>query len=527
MKDKNNFLDSNTMLAILLSFLFFFGWQLYTDKGKVEEAKKPVAEVAQDNKAAVANSNEDINSKTLDNKVMEQPEQTLSFDLPKVSGVISSRGFGFKKIELKDYKNRKNETVTYISDGLDSIFATLINDKAPTFTMELLEPNRIAGKAQSESFKIEKHIKINSDQYFADIEIVFSPLNGVFTNEVKTSISQIFEKIESSFLSPNYEVNEFYVYNSDGKQRENASGDKAIDEVHKSAKISSLGSHYFTLAMFDESDVLGTARMQYTPQNSIGKMQVQHSTVERKESYTFKYKAYFGPKKFDILSNIDSEMSGIINYGFFGYFGKFLLAILVWIQKLVSNWGFAVIGLTIVVRILLLPIMISSYKSMKKMQKIQPQLKLIRDKYKEDPQKMNLETMQLMKREKANPVGGCLPMLIQIPIFFALYQVIGNSIELYQAPFILWIKDLSSKDPFYVLPLLVGIMFFIQQRISPKPADPAQAKMMMFMPFLFTFFMISVPSGLNLYIFVSTVFGILQQLFFMKDKAARVDVSAV
>ena len=203
----------------------------------------------------------------------------------------------------------------------------------------------------------------------------------------------------------------------------------------------------------------------------------------------------------------------------FGWIGRHILTLLKWFYSLVGNWGLAIILLTILVRALVLPFNLMSYKSMKAMQKIQPEMQRIREKYKEDAQKMNLEVMQLMKTHRVNPLGGCLPMFLQLPIFFALYQVLGQSIELYQAPFVFWIHDLSLKDPFYVLPVLMGITLFLQQKLTPSTLDPAQAKILMFMPLMFTFFMVSLPSGLTLYIFVSGVFGILQQFYFMRDRA--------
>lgn len=163
---------------------------------------------------------------------------------------------------------------------------------------------------------------------------------------------------------------------------------------------------------------------------------------------------------------------------------------------------------------------------MRTMAKIQPQIKSLRERYKDDTQRLNQEMLTLMKENKANPLGGCLPMLLQIPIFFALYQVIGQSIELYKAPFALWIQDLSSKDPFFVLPILMGVTMFIQQKITPNNMDPAQQKVMMFMPIIFCFLMFSLPSGLTLYIFISSVFGILQQVYFTKEKNVALTVKS-
>ena len=154
------------------------------------------------------------------------------------------------------------------------------------------------------------------------------------------------------------------------------------------------------------------------------------------------------------------------------------------------------------------------------MQKIQPKLKLLKERLKDDPQKMNMETMALMKSEGANPLGGCLPMLAQIPVFFALYSVLGVSIELYKAPFILWIKDLSFQDPYYVLPVLVSGLFFLQTKLTPSAMDPNQKKVMMFMPLFFGLVMLSMPAGLMVYFLTNNLFGIGQQFYINKEKTA-------
>ena len=153
---------------------------------------------------------------------------------------------------------------------------------------------------------------------------------------------------------------------------------------------------------------------------------------------------------------------------------------------------------------------------MKNMQKIQPLLTSVREKHKEDPTKMNQEVMALMKEHKVNPLGGCLPILLQLPIFIALYQVLGQSIEMYQAPFMWWIQDLSLKDPFFVLPVLMGVTMYLQQKFTPTTLDPTQAKIMMFMPVVFALFMVALPSGLTLYIFISTLFAVIQQKILMQ-----------
>ena len=147
-------------------------------------------------------------------------------------------------------------------------------------------------------------------------------------------------------------------------------------------------------------------------------------------------------------------------------------------------------------------------------------LKEVKERYKDDPQKANVETMAIMKREGANPLGGCLPMFAQIPVFFALYSVLGQSIELYKSPFAFWIQDLSYQDPYFVLPILVSLLFFLQMKFTPSAMDENQKKIMMFMPLMFGVFMISMPSGLTLYFVVNTIFGIGQQWLFHPKKVA-------
>ncbi|MBI4124473.1 MAG: membrane protein insertase YidC [Deltaproteobacteria bacterium] len=199
-----------------------------------------------------------------------------------------------------------------------------------------------------------------------------------------------------------------------------------------------------------------------------------------------------------------------------------MLYLLKFFYQLIHNYGVAIILLTILVKILLNPINRKSLASMKGMQAIQPRLKELRQKYGEDKQKLNQETMQLFKNNKINPMGGCLPMLLQIPIYIALYKVLWSSVELYHAPFFWFYKDLSAPDPFFVTPLLLGITMFIQTKMTPTATvDPMQQKMMLMMPLMFCLFMVFLPMGLGLYILVNTLMTILQQWMYKKEIRMR------
>jgi len=180
----------------------------------------------------------------------------------------------------------------------------------------------------------------------------------------------------------------------------------------------------------------------------------------------------------------------------------------------VGNWGFAIVLLTLLVRVLLLPAVIPQFKNMAKQRALKPEIDKINELYKDDREKKGAAMMELWRKHKVNPLGGCLPVLLQMPIFFALYQTLSTSIELYHAPFVLWWTDLSSPDPFYVLPIALGALMFIQQKLTPIQMDAAQAKVMLYaMPLMMTFFMLLLPTGLCLYMVTSSAVGITQQRY--------------
>jgi YidC/Oxa1 family membrane protein insertase len=238
---------------------------------------------------------------------------------------------------------------------------------------------------------------------------------------------------------------------------------------------------------------------------------------------------YAGPKEYERLAALG--LDGTINFGGFPLPRKYgglpmewlgipILRLLKWIYSYVHNYGIAIIVVTIVSRALLYPLTVKSFRSMKAMQALAPQINALRSKYKSDPQRLQRETMELYRKHNVNPVGGCLPMVAQVPIFYALYLALSVSVELQNAGFIcfgrmfgvdLWICDLASHDPTYVLPIFMGISMFVQQKMTPTAADPRQAKMMLVMPFVFTFMFLNLPSGLVLYWFVSNVLQVLQQ----------------
>ncbi len=225
---------------------------------------------------------------------------------------------------------------------------------------------------------------------------------------------------------------------------------------------------------------------------------------------------YAGPKEYDRLKAFDKGFEHIIDFGWFSIVAMPLFWVLKFFYKFFGNYGWSIIVLTIVTRVPFIPILHKSQQSMKKMQKIQPLMAELKEKYKNDAVKLQKETMAIYKKHKVNPIGGCLPMFLQIPVFIALYNVLLRAIELRGAPFILWITDLSVKDPYYVLPIVMGLTMVLQQRMTPSAMDPKQAKIMMFMPIIFTIMFLKFASGLVIYWLVNNTLGIIQQYFVNK-----------
>jgi len=256
--------------------------------------------------------------------------------------------------------------------------------------------------------------------------------------------------------------------------------------------------------------------------SGLAALRVPVEGTERRLSLT----VYAGPKDLDALRSYGRGFDSAIDYGAmarpFAFFARILLYVMRWFERVANNWGVAIILLTVLVKLLLYPLTAKSVASMNQMRKLQPEIEKLKAKHGSDREKLNLATMQLYQQHKVNPLGGCLPMLLQLPIWFALYATLQTSVELYREPF-LWMKDLTRHDPYFILPIAMGVSSFIMQKISPQPADNTQAKMMLyFMPGFFTILMLFVPGGLTLYIFVNNVLSIAQQQIMMKRQAAAV-----
>ncbi len=363
------------------------------------------------------------------------------------------------------------------------------------------------------SASIAKRMTFDNDSYVVDFEIETSGLPDPYIVTLGTNFG-VTEWNEKSFIGINGPAT--FINGEINK-------DSPETEETREGGIGwvALQDKYFISALIpDVSDDAGIAegRVKVLPRGE--KVFSAGVVVDSLQgSQVSNYRLYAGPKSYNGLRELNVGLEDTIDFGWFIY-GSWalvravalpLFSVLSFLYDYTHNYGFAIILLTIGVKILFAPLTYKAYVSMKAMSKLQPKMMEIQKKYKDDKQKMNIEVMNLYKNEKVNPVGGCLPILLQMPVFISLFNILYMTVELRQAPFMLWISDLSLPDPFFVLPVLMGVSMFIQQKIQPTPMDPRHAKIMLMLPFFLTFIFLNFASGLVLYWVVNNVLTIAQQ----------------
>lgn len=476
--------QKRAFLAVILSGIVLFGWQTYfapsvdlQDEVR-EQAVVPAAKVQ-----------ENLKEVNVVNKAVNVSSQLFEVKSPKHS-VVFGNDFSFKNYESSNAVFEFGDIL-----GVDS-----------SFKIQVIDNNNVKDIA----FGI---MKDSTDVSFKGFDPALGiEMQGILLDNGKFSVSLRSKKpyrfrvsIQSSEASlDNRQVRQFLFF---GKEvdRVDVSSDETAEGNYKWLALD-FNYHIFSMIFKDK---------QLAKYTTTEKGLMVFDTLT--ETNDFSSDFVFAKKNYDDLAKLGDKMELSVDFGIFGIIAVPILRGLQFVHKYIPNYGLALIVLTILIRLILFPLQFKSFKSMKKMQKIQPELKSLREKFKDDPQRMQKETMSLFKKSGANPMSGCLPLVAQMPVFFAFYQVLYNAVELVGAPFAFWITDLSIKDPYYVLPVLMGIAFFFQTKLNPSQTiDPAQQKIMAIMPLFFCFIMKDLPAGLNLYIFVSTVFGISQQLFVYK-----------
>lgn len=525
-------MEKRLLLAIILSFSVLFLYQLVFVKKEPPQQpfSEPVVEIEPAAEQKPAPEPQDIPREDSTEQEFQateaETEEDVIVDTPLYRAVWDNRGAQLKSWKLKEYKNDQEENLELVSSRAallgryplrlltdDPEFDKMINEARYTFSRANLglragEEGELRFEfATDTGTRAEKVFTFHGDSYVVDIQI------NLWRNGQKISPRLVWgpsfgnlseEEMKKRIGGGGAGVT---VYAGGKVTHHEERRYKLEDSLYNFADWVAYDSNYFAAVFLAPPQKMGAAFRR----EEADQVPAFYLAMDIPE------KSYFGPKDVDRLKAFDPSAKKIIRFGFFGWMAEILHTAIKAIHNVFPNWGFSIIILTVIIKILFFPLTYSSTKSMAKMQELQPKMKAIRAKYKKAKQdiaqrrKMNEEIMKLYKEHGVNPAGGCLPILIQLPIFWGFFRMLAISLEFRKSPFIFWIQDLSARDPFYVTPILMGITQYISQKMTPTSADPTQQRMMMIMPVVMTIFFMNFSSGLVLYWLTNNVLQIGQQ----------------
>jgi YidC/Oxa1 family membrane protein insertase len=509
-------MEKNTLLAILFSSLFLIAWWFFA---------QPRPQPAQTNQAVTKQGT--IVPSTPAVRTAPEPaaavaEQEIVVENENVRAVFTTAGAAVKHWYLKE-KNGATDLVMAPGSLPFSTFSNL-----PYRVVEQTGSRIVFAADSPQGWSITKTYdlatnylntltvditKRNAGAPQPTLELSWGPGLGTDIKEHKDNLSQI-----RALGFPVQKPRELHKF----KPGEYPAGDfkwVAVDNRYfLAAFILTPASNISTVSVYKNTkkDPAGLILISPVPPN------------DAKRSYQVQF--YLGPKGRDHLRSLKLDLDETIDFGFFGFLGKLVLNVLLLLHKWLGNYGWAIIVLTVLLQIIVLPLTVKSFKASAAMKQLQPLIRDLQEKYKSDPKRLNAEMLNLYRTQKVNPLGGCLPMLLQLPIFWALFTTLRNAYELRGAPWVLWVKDLSAPDalfyigtiPFNVLPLIMGVGMFFQQKMMSVTTDPTQARMMYLMPVIFTFMFWGFPSGLVLYWLTNSVVSMIEQYVIMRQQKPEV-----
>ena len=550
-------MEKRAVIALALSFVVFMAFMYYGELTKPPQAPAPAAQTS----AAAPKAPAPAPAGVLPTPPVKAPSgraaKDVVVDTPSYKAVFTELGGRLKSFQLKKYKDRMPfKPISHFKLGpvgfevdryLDPAAAGIkpkdlvreggANELPLTLSwegktlqvpgMELSEASTSALSLQAgekgtlkftsvspQGLTMVKTYTFKGDSYGFDLGVQVTnntgqPLDG----QLNLDLSENFAGEDADrfhFLGFNGSINNKLEDIKSGGLKEPKTYTGKVDWA-------GLDEGYFMTAIIPESAKSWITLSEPPKAPMVASVRTPVEALGPGQAAQFSYNLYFGPKNLDDLKPLGLDQS--VNFGWFDFLGKPLLKFLNWLERYTGNYGWAIVILTILLRIVFWYPNHKSYKSMKDMQKLQPKVAKLREKYKDDKETMNKELMALYRTFKVNPMAGCLPMVMQLPVFIALYNVLGYAIELRHAPFIptlpftdiVWLADLSAKDPLLITPLIMGATMFLQQKMTPSAGDPTQAKMMMFLPLIFTFMFLNFASGLVIYWLVNNVLSIAQQ----------------
>jgi len=537
------------VIAMALSAAVIFGWQYFFGPSQEEQAQQALkAAEAEKQTAALIQSGETQAAPAAVAASNFKPTEgvTVKVDTPLYTAVFNSKGGILQKFILKNFRDTiapDSPNVDLIGDkafakGPLGLFLTLGGKEYHTWLhgqwafkgsdLNFTEGTQtLTFTGDVEGYRIKRILTFHADSYLIDETTQVTNTTGTGSEGAVA-----FSAAAKSMSAEDDRYNPTKVAYMDSETREEMSDREDLSEEGMSAsngiKWGVIESNYFMFAVMPTNP---DSNFSAGFQNDIFRLAIsEEATFMPNLSKSFKASYFVGPTDRDMLNKMPNQIADAINFGWFDFLAKPMLIGLNFFYDYVGNYGIAIILLTIVIKLIFWPLSQKSYSSMEQMKKLQPMVAKLREKYSDDKQRLNQETMALYKTYKVNPMGGCLPMVVQIPVFFGLYKALLGAVELRHAPFIEtlpftdlpWLADLSAKDPYYITPIIMGASMFLQQKMTPTAGgDPTQQKIMMFMPLIFTFMFLQFPSGLVIYWLLNNVLSIGQQLMIARSTKAK------
>ena len=515
-------MDRQTLTAIVLCFLIFLGWQKYYVEPRAQLAAQQQQQTqtaaTQQQVAAASNSQTSSSSTLKEGTASTSSHAHVTKTVTTSTGIatVGDNGQFFVGWNLKSYKlaiapeaaavDLKSVTNTdgelevafdhpdfaYLADVQGSLEST---------------PHGVVWTYEDAKVKMVREISSDDQHPYANAVVTVN-FKGKRPSYAFVSLAS-----QSAEKDPEAQDRKLLYFSNNSLDQEVVQKTPALKDVPLPVKWIAASNRYFLMSVVDQG--LEPRGLVQPVAPHAGRVSLVYPVTG--DSIKIPLKVYFGPKELDLLRMVDPTLDHAVDFGWFTAVAYPILKLMKFLFQFVKNYGLAIILLTILLKLVTYPLTYKSVKSMKEMARIQPQLQKLREKHKDDREALNREMLTLMKSHGYNPMAGCLPILIQMPVFFALYRVLYSSIELYHAPFGLWIHDLSYKDPLYVTPVLLAATMFIQQKLTPNTAtDPAQQKMLQFMPLIFGVMMINLPSGLTIYMLTNALASIIQQTILNK-----------
>ncbi|MDR2351502.1 MAG: membrane protein insertase YidC [Endomicrobium sp.] len=515
-------MQKNSILFVVLSSAVIFIWYFFLtpQSAQVNQTSTQVQTGNSEYPSSSAVRNNQIQDEV--SQFVDEDEEKINIETEKYKAVLTNRGAAVLNWAIKE-KNGK-----WVDLVFPGSFSVMGNFPGSVYKIVSKSDNKIVFEYVSkEGWKITKvynlsdsymhnlniFIDRNSSVSVPEIDIKWGPGLGTDAKEMKENVS-LSRSLACTADKP-YKLKKL----------------KTDSELASSYKWMAIDNRYFLAAFIPEKssdfDKIIPSRLDKKHPYSVTMTATVPQNVNRKE-YSINF--YLGPKGYTYLKSYNLGLEKTVDFGVFGFLGKIVFAVLMFFCKITHNYGWAIIMITVIIQILVLPLTLKSLKSAVAMKRVQPFIKDIQTKYKNEPQRLQAEMLNIYRTKKVNPLGGCLPMLLQLPIFWAFFTMLRNAYELRNESWILWVKDLSASDQFMrlgdfsinLLPLLMGVGMFFQQRMTMVASDPMQKRMMYLMPIIFTFMFWSFPSGLVIYWITNSIISMIEQYFIIKEDEIKI-----